>query len=146
MDILSRALAAAMVVLGAIGLTACAGDPLAPTTASQPTDSVEAVMSTEHWVVVTFGGQEAWMSGDLLDQLLPTEMAADEALTESGVGYIDGNDIGANEYQLYFVGEDRQELWAVLEPIFAAAPVQWTKVSLMASLDDPDPIILTPDS
>lgn len=101
-------------------------------------------MSSEQWVVVTFGGSENAMPEGWMDILLPTEMKAVEALETSGVGYIDGNDVGGYSYALYFVGEDRNDVWSVLAPIFDEAPIRWSHVELRTTLEDPDPIILLP--
>ncbi len=97
----------------------------------------------EDWVVVRFDTTQT-MPLDLMDAMLPLELEADEALSDSGAGWIDGNEIGANGYELYFTGEDRHAIWAVLEPIFAASPQRWSRVELRTSLEDPDPIVLTP--
>jgi hypothetical protein len=97
----------------------------------------------EDWVVVRFDTAET-MSLDLMDVLLPLELEADEALSESGAGWIDGNEIGANGYELYFTGEDRHAIWAVLEPILAKSPHPWARVELRTGLEDPNPVVLAP--
>lgn len=102
------------------------------------------LMSGEHWVVVTFGGSDEQMPVGWMDQLLPTEMAAIEALESADVGTIDGNEIGDGTYELYFVGDDREEVWEVLAPIFEDAPIPWSRVELRLELEDPDPIVLLP--
>lgn len=66
-----------------------------------------------------------------------------QALADIDAGWIDGNDVGAHGYELYFVGNDPSEMWRALEPVFAAAPVAWTRVELRTSLEDPSPTVLT---
>lgn len=101
---------------------------------------------SDEWVVVTFGGATEALPVGWMDQVLPIEGAAIEALEESGVGYIDGNEIGGHGYELYFVGEDRHAVWSALEPVFRGSPIPWTRVELRDELEDPNPVVLTPDS
>jgi len=101
-------------------------------------------VSEEQWVVVTFGSAEEEMPAGWMDALLPVEMEAAEALEESGLGYIDGNEIGDYSYELYFVGSDARAMWEVIAPSFARAPVAWTRVELRDSLEDADPTVLEP--
>lgn len=103
-------------------------------------------MDEEQWVVVTFGGADEALPIGWMDALLPAEMAAVEALETSGLGYIDGNEIGDHGYELYFVGSDRHAVWGVLEPELRDAPVPWTRVELRTHLEDVDPIVLVRDS
>jgi hypothetical protein len=100
-------------------------------------------VSNEEWVIVSFQGSEEEMPGNWLNALLPTEMAAIEALESADIGTIDGNDIGDHEYQLYFVGDDRHAVWEVLAPIFAEAPVAWSRVELRRNFEDPNPDVIT---
>lgn len=65
------------------------------------------------------------------------------SLAEAGAGWIDGNDVGDYSYELYFVGDDATEMWALLGPVFADAPVAWTRVELRETLEDPAPEVLT---
>jgi hypothetical protein len=100
-----------------------------------PSDEVTADYSeAEDWVIVSYeidadSGLEA-----VMDPLLDTEMKADEALAEAGLGFMDGNDIGES-YDLYFNGFDHEDMWAALEPVLAAAPVKWTRVELRDDLE-----------
>lgn len=98
----------------------------------------------EDWVVVIFDTAQT-MSLDLMDAMLPLELEADEALAADGTGWIDGNEIGAHGYELYFAGEDRHAIWAVLEPIFAKATHSWSRVELRQGLEDPNPTVFTRD-
>jgi hypothetical protein len=82
---------------------------------------------------------------ELMDLMLETELAADEALAAADAGWIDGNEVGDFGYELYFVGDDAEEMWSALEPVFADAPVPWTRVELRDGLDDPAPGVLTQD-
>lgn len=100
---------------------------------------------TNAWVVVSFEDRPEEFDVDLMDALLETELKADEALAEANAGWIDGNDVGANGYELYFVGSDVDSLWSALEPVFAEAPVAWTRVELRNGLEDPAPRIITAD-
>ncbi|AWB86922.1 hypothetical protein [Mycetocola zhujimingii] len=89
----------------------------------------------EDWVIVFYesGSDDEAMAA--MDALLDTELAADEALVADGLGWIDGNEFGQGSYDLYFIGYDHDEMWAVLEPILATAPLKWTRVEFW---DDPD--------
>jgi hypothetical protein len=107
------------------------------------TDDGKPVTST-NWVVVTFGGTDKTMPSDLMGALFDTEIEADAALQESGLGWIDGNETGDHQYDLYFAGDDRHAMWAALEPIFAAAPVRWSSVELRDGLEDEYPELLEP--
>ena len=102
-------------------------------------------MSGQQWVIVTFSGSDQIMPIGWMDALLPTEMAAIEALEAADVGYIDGNDVGQHEYQLYFVGNDRHVVWGTIEPAFTAAPIRWTRVELRRDFDDSEPEVLLPE-
>lgn len=93
------------------------------------------------WVVVIYTLTPGSPAGAM--NLLDTEMAANAALKNAGAGWIDGNEVDAGEYQLYFVGPDRRQMWQVLEPIFASAPLNWSRVELYRTLaEDPDEVIL----
>lgn len=127
-----RRLALAVVVL--VGLAGCA--------TAEPEFAVMA--GGDDWVVVSFADDAETMPVGAMDLLLDTEMAADEALADAGAGFIDGNEIGDGSYDLYFVGDDSAEMWRVLEPVFAEAPVPWTSVQLLDGLEDPDPTVLQP--
>lgn len=96
------------------------------------------------WVVVTYDDTVETFDVNVMDSLLETELAADEALQAAGAGYIEGNDIGQRQYNLYFIGKDATQMWSILEPIFEAAPVHWSSVELRSGLDDPDPVVLGP--
>lgn len=98
----------------------------------------------EQRVVVAFGGSDDAMPVGWMDRLLPVEEAAIEALEGSGLGSIDGNEIGDHGYELYFVGNDRHAMWAALESVLRESPVPWTRVELRVDLEDPDPIVLVP--
>lgn len=78
-------------------------------------------------------------------ELLDTEMAADAALAEAGLGWIDGNEIGDESYDLYFAGSDAAAMWCVLEPVLEDGPVAWTYAELRETLEDPDPTLVIND-
>ncbi len=126
----SFALPSVALVLG--GCAAPVADP-AQTVAAEP----------DAWVVVMFEDRGDQFDVDLMDVLFDTEMAADTALAEADAGWIDGNDVGDYGYELYFVGDDAAEMWSLLDPVFADAPVAWTRVELRATLEDPSPEVLT---
>ena len=125
--------ALALVVAGGVAwsLSACVPSTSGPEHA-EPDD----------WVVVRFEDNHDYMAMDAVDGLLETELAADEALQRAEAGWIDGNDVGDNVYELYFVGWGRERMWGVLEPVFAGAPLPWTQVELRDGLDDPTPTVL----
>ena len=125
-------------------LAGCAADR--QVNESEPSDAappIAAIGSTDAWVVVMFEDRPEKFDGNLMDALLDTEMKADEALAEANAGMIDGNDVGAYGYELYFVGDDAESMWDILEPIFSDAPVAWTRVELRSGLEDPAPTLIT---
>ncbi|WOP17507.1 hypothetical protein [Raineyella sp. LH-20] len=107
----------------------------APSVADDPGDG------SDDWVVLTFRGTEE-VDDQLMAALEQTEHEADEALQRAGVGAIDGNEIGDHEYQLYFVGKDRDEMWRILRPVVDRAPVAWERAELRHTLDDPQPWVV----
>jgi len=125
-------------------LAACA-----PATSTVPTSDESDSQGSEGddtaWVVVMFENREDEFDVNLMEALFETEMAADEALQIAEAGWIDGNDVGANGYELYFTGRDPKAMWQVLEPVFAQAPVAWTRVELRTGLEDPAPVVLVND-
>lgn len=90
----------------------------------------------DNWVVISFDSARA------MSVLLHTELAADKALRQAGAGSIDGNEVGQGEYDLYFVGQDRDEMWRLLKPIFDKASVEWSRVELRDGLKDKHPTVL----
>ena len=142
-----RLLAAVPVLLAAAGgLSACAPASAPPGSAPSIAESAEvASVGGDAWVVVMFEDRPAEFDVGLMDALLETELAADEALGLADAGAIDGNDVGANGYELYFIGDDPRVMWQVLEPVFAAAPVAWTHVELRNGLDDTSPTVFVHD-
>lgn len=155
----SRALRlpAAMLFLAAgVALSACSPSSLWQmklsdvTGGSDPDTSAEIIEEPDPadgdaWVTVSFEAREDEFDIDLMDALFETELAADEALVDAGVGQIDGNGAGAGGYDVFFVGADADEMWRVLEPVFAEAPVPWTRVELSDGFDDASPEVLTRD-
>lgn len=124
--------------------TGCTADPRVRE--SEPSDAAPPVVATGNikaWVVVIFDDRAEKFDANLMDALRDTEMKADEALAEANAGMIDGNDVGAYGYELYFVGDDAESMWDVLEPIFRDAPVAWTRVELRSGLEDPAPTLIT---
>ncbi|KJL33862.1 hypothetical protein [Microbacterium azadirachtae] len=126
----------------ALALLALAWILSACSPSSAPTVAEEKIEGGDAWVVVMFEDRESEFDSNLMDQLLETELAADDALAEAGAGGIDGNEVGAHSYELYFVGDDAEAMWRALEPVFAAAPVAWTRVELRNGLEDAAPRVL----
>lgn len=97
----------------------------------------------EQWVDASYRAPDEELAA-LMDQMLPIEIAADQALQDAGAGAIDGNEVGAGAYDLYFAGGDPEEMWRVLEPILRDVPRTWDRAELRTSLDDEHPTVLTP--
>jgi hypothetical protein len=97
----------------------------------------------DNWVVIHFANNDDYMAMDAVDTLVDTEVAADEALQEAGAGFIDGNEVGDYSYDLYFVGEDPSAMWAIIGPVFEAAPMKWTSVELRHGLEDQSPTVIS---
>lgn len=142
--------AASIIAVAALFTAGCAiRDVPAETPISAPTPSAidtaeEAVApASDAWVVVTFEDRDVDFDLSLMDAMLETELAADEALATADAGWIDGNDVGAGEYALYFVGADAERMWEILEPVFEEAPVMWTRVELRDGYEDPSPRTIT---
>lgn len=129
---------AAALVLAALALAGCATRVAGPVLESGRATSQDA----DAWVVVTYAVSDD--DDPAMLTLLSTETAADDALQDAGAGSIDGNEVGQGVYDMYFVGDDAQDMWTVLEPVLASAPLRWQKVELRDGLEDPDPQILTP--
>ncbi|MGW9184009.1 hypothetical protein [Agromyces sp. NPDC055661] len=126
-----------------LALAGCSATPAAD---AEAFDGEASAPAAEYaWVVVMFEGRDDEFDVNLMDALLETELAADEALAAADAGWIDGNDVGAHGYELYFVGDDASTMWRALEPVFATAPVAWTRVELRNSFEDPAPKVLTQD-
>ncbi len=114
----------------------------APSVSTSREAELQPVDQLDDWVIVSF-----LTDGDMdpMQTLLDTEVAAEEALQDEGVGYIDGNEAGADQYDLYFVGSDSEVMWEILEPILAEAPIAWGRVELRDGLEDTSPILISPE-
>lgn len=121
-------------------LTGCVG-LLRPERASE---EPSAEGEPADWVIVYYESGSDDEAQAAMDALLDTEVAADDALVADGLGWIDGNEFGQGSYDLYFNGYDHDEMWAVLEPILATAPVKWTRVELRDDLEGPPSAELAP--
>ncbi len=129
-----------IVALGlSVSLAGLAGCVMVP-----PIESAQVMEEADAWVVVTFADRNDRFDLEVLGAMIEYELAADAALQVAGVGWIDGNDIGNYQYDLYFSGTDSAAMWEILEPVFAEAPLQWTSVELRDGLDDENPRIITP--
>ncbi|PTW90591.1 hypothetical protein C8A06_0282 [Microbacteriaceae bacterium MWH-Ta3] len=129
-----------IVALGvSVSLAGLAGCVMVP-----PRESAQVMEEADAWVVVTFADRNDRFDLEVLGAMIEYELAADAALQVAGVGWIDGNDIGNYQYDLYFSGTDSAAMWEILEPVFAEAPLQWTSVELRDGLDDENPRIITP--
>lgn len=96
----------------------------------------------EAMVVAHFSVPQELDAGDLLDAMWPVEERAMIAIEESGLGYIDGNGIGAGEYDLYFYGADHEAVWELLEPILREAPLPLRSVTLRPAGDPVEQTVL----
>lgn len=106
----------------------------------RPTPSTKARAEPDDWVIVRFEARDRFDTA-VMNALLNTEMAADAALQDAGAGWIDGNEVGGHSYDLYFVGADRNAMWAILRPIIDQAPASWSSVELRHGLDDAKPTV-----
>lgn len=141
-----RGSAAAAAVLGlSLGLSGClySAIPAAVPGASASWSADDADLSTEDLVVVVFALDSEFGGEDLLDAMWPVEEEALAAIEDAGLGYLDGNDVGAGEYSLYFYGDDRARMWELLEPIMRTAPVPLARVELWPSGEGTEPEVLT---
>lgn len=134
-----RLLVGASLIVLAIGLAGCG--TLAKAVAAREVPTVEE--ESEDWVIVFFEFSGDDTEIDVMDALLATEIELDAALVEQGLGWIDGNEVGQGSYDLYFNGDDHDEMWGVLKPILATAPMKWTRVELRDSLEGPATVELT---
>jgi hypothetical protein len=130
---MSRGNALAAIIVTALLISGCGTQPV-----SEPEPRVPRV---HDWVVVTYVAETPGRELEAMKALLKTELAADQALRDAGAGLIDGNEVGQGEYDLYFVGRDREAMWQVLRPVFDDAPVAWRRVELRHGLDDKDPTV-----
>lgn len=122
-------------------LVVLAGTTLVLGCSSPDGQSPERPREPNAWVVVSY---DAKRSDPAMVGLLDTELAADRALRKSGAGVIDGNEAGQGVYELYFVGRDGDEMWRILRPVLARAPMPWSRVELRMGLRDRDPEVLSP--
>lgn len=129
-----RFIAATVVGLSMTGIAGCVMVP--------PIESAQVMEEADAWVVVTFADTSDRFDLEVFGAMIGYELAADAALQAAGVGWIDGNEIGNYQYDLYFSGTDSAAMWKVLEPVFAEAPLQWTSVELRDGLDDQEPTII----
>ena len=134
-----RLFSAAAAVLAIGALSACAPR------SQDPEPSIASVSGRQEFVTVVFDLESWFGDHDLLDTMWPTEERAIEALEIAGVGSIDGNSIGDSEYVLYFYGDDRREVWRLIEPIMRDAPVPLSRVELSTSIDDASPDVIEID-
>lgn len=74
-------------------------------------------------LVVVFALDDAFGTLSDIDAMWPIEERATEAIDASGLGFLDGNDIGAGEYGICFFGSDWKAMWDLLKPIMHTAPV-----------------------
>ena len=105
-------------------------------------DGADPYAGADDWIIVHFADNPRYSSADAFDRLENTEFAADDALAATGEGWLDGNEVGGESYDLYFFGYEKSRMWAVLEPVFDEAPLAWTSVELLDDLDDPTPTII----
>lgn len=86
-------------------------------------ESTDAPRQGDDMLVVVFALDDAFGTLNGIDAMWPIEERAIEAIDASGLGFLDGNDIGAGEYGICFFGSDWKAMWELLKPIMQTAPV-----------------------
>lgn len=86
-------------------------------------ESANETRQGDDMLVVVFALAEEFGSIDVIDAMWPIEERAIEAIDTSGLGFPDGNDIGAGEYGICFFGSDWKAMWELLKPIMQTAPI-----------------------
>lgn len=140
--LITRCVAGA-VLLGAL-ISSTTGCAYAAIPAATPAASAadEYLEYTEDLVLAVFALDAEFGSDSTLEAMWAVEDEAMEALEEADAGYIDGNEIGAGEYSLYFYGTNRETMWEVLKPILEEAPIPLSRVELWPPEDDAEPTII----
>lgn len=140
------ALVAAM--LAGVTLAGCVVTPPAPTPHLAYADELE-----EHWedvpddladdatIMMTFTDLPDAADAAAWDAMLARELEAGDALMAAGVGYLDGNGSDGVVYDVFFVGSDHEAMWAIVEPVYADAPIAWSSVMMWASAEDMEPTV-----
>lgn len=127
----------------AVGLSGCLYSAIPATIPSPQASMVEDDLYTEDLVLVVFALDAEFGDENVLETMWPVEQEALIAIERSGLGYLDGNEIGASEYALYFYGDDRAAMWELLEPILRKAPIEIARVELWPPGADAEPEVLT---
>lgn len=86
-------------------------------------ESTDEPRQGDDMLVVVFALDDAFGTLNGIDAMWPIEERAIEAIDASGLGFLDGNDIGAGEYGICFFGSDWKAMWELLKPIMQTAPV-----------------------
>lgn len=125
------------------GLSGCMYALIPATVASSAPDEQSGDPYTDDMVLVAFRLDSNPRDVDVVEQMLPIEQRAIEALDESGIGYYDGNEFGDGEFALYFFGADREAMWKLLEPIVSEAPYPLDRAELWPPGSDSEPDVIT---
>ena len=107
-------------------------------------DKAEPSAQSDDMLVVVFSVDDTFASTDFFDAMWPVEERAIEAIDASGLGFLDGNDTGANEYGLCFFGSDWRAMWKLLEPIMRTAPAPIARLDVWPA-GAPDMRVVSPD-
>lgn len=139
----SRGIAAGLLCLGlAGGLSGCLYAAIPATAPPAQSSGGEDDAYAEDAVVVVFTLDSELLDEELLEAMLPIEQEALRAIEDGGLGYYDGNEIGGSEFALYFYGDDRDAMWALLEPIMRKAPLELARAELWPPGADAQPRIV----
>ncbi|WP_193599362.1 hypothetical protein [Microbacterium sp. YJN-G] len=82
------------------------------------------------WVAVKFQHRPAPFDIEVMTRLMQFEFDTATAVTAAGVGWADGNEIGAHSYDLFWDGPDVDALWGTIEPLLRLAPAAWTTAEI----------------
>jgi hypothetical protein len=139
-----RVLTAASVLVLAATTGGCSIIPIPGLPFTTPNPVGPIVTSNASTVQLDFVIPEGMDAGAFMDSTLDFEIAADELLRSSDLGYLDGNEIGQAEYSLYFYGPDSTSMWELIEPLTDEFKVRPTRAYLSDS-EVQEPMLVTLD-
>ena len=142
-----RALVAATIALASVmGLSGCVAMPprtVAPEHVEEVVeqwDQVDASVDGDASVILSFD-LPADVDDATWDAMLDLELVAGDALLAADAGYLDGNGTDGVVYDVFFYGLDHEDMWAILEPVYADAPIAWSTTQLWERWDDAAPAV-----